>query len=95
MGQHAELYNSWAWRRRRKAHLQQHPLCERCRVVHHRTTAACVAHHVTPHNGNLESFYHGALVSLCKQCHDSDAQLIEKGSEPRPTIGLDGWPIDE
>jgi len=73
--------------------LRHHPLCQQCRDVHHRVTAASVAHHVVPHNGNLDLFNRGALVSLCKQCHDQDMQSIERGGTPRQTIGLDGWPI--
>jgi 5-methylcytosine-specific restriction endonuclease McrA len=94
MGQHSHLYTTWKWRLRRKAHLQQHPLCQRCLDVHNRVTQATIAHHITPHNGDLNAFYRGALMSLCQQCHDSDAQSLEKGGVPRSTIGLDGWPID-
>jgi hypothetical protein len=30
---------------------------------------------------------------LCKECHDSDAQAIEKGGQPKQTIGVDRWPV--
>ena len=55
---------------------------------------ASIAHHIQRHHGNPELFWRGELVSLCKQCHDSDAQSIEKGGKPRRTIGADGWPIE-
>ena len=93
MGQHNHLYQTKAWKLRRKAQLAQHPLCQQCRDAHQRVTQASIAHHVVPHNGDLNLFYRGELVSLCKQCHDSDAQRLEKGGAVRPTIGLDGWPI--
>jgi 5-methylcytosine-specific restriction endonuclease McrA len=94
MGQYAHLYNTPAWRRRRMHQLRRQPLCQQCRDVHKRVTAASVAHHVVPHNGNTDLFYRGELMSLCRQCHDQDMQSLEKGGTPRLTIGLDGWPID-
>ena len=74
--------------------LRQHPLCQQCLDLHCHVTQATVAHHVVPHNGNLDLFYRGELKSLCAQCHNQDAQSVERGGIPRPTIGLDGWPID-
>jgi 5-methylcytosine-specific restriction endonuclease McrA len=95
MGQYAELYNTKAWRRRRMQQLRQRPLCQQCANVHHRVTAATIAHHVVPHNGDIDSFYRGELMSLCAQCHDQDMQSLEKGGQLRQTIGIDGWPIDQ
>lgn len=39
---------------------------------------ATIAHHVEPHKGNEELFFHGALASSCKPCHDKIEQSIEK-----------------
>jgi 5-methylcytosine-specific restriction enzyme A len=92
MGQHDRLYKTYQWKLRRNSQLQQHPLCHQCMTVHQRVTAATIVHHAVPHNGDRNLFFYGALVSLCKQCHDSDMQAIEKGGVPRPIIGIDGWP---
>ena len=34
------------------------------------------------HTRNPEQFWQGELVSLCKQCHDSDAQRLKKAASP-------------
>jgi hypothetical protein len=54
-------------------------------------TAATVAHHAQPHRGDREKFWRGELVSLCEECHNTDAQIIERGGEPKPMVGVDGW----
>lgn len=57
--------------------------------------AATVAHHRTPHKGNEMLFWHGELVSSCKQCHDSMYHMQEaSGIEYDTAIGHDGMPID-
>jgi hypothetical protein len=57
-------------------------------------TPATIADHVEPHHGDRHKFYHGALQSTCKACHDGDKRSIERrGYNNR--IGEDGWPIDK
>jgi 5-methylcytosine-specific restriction protein A len=59
------LYNTTQWRELRRAHLQAHPLCEQCKREG-RITAARVADHVRPHNGDEKKFYDPSnLQSLC------------------------------
>jgi 5-methylcytosine-specific restriction enzyme A len=82
-------YNTARWQRLREAQLQAEPLCAMC---HPRLTPATVCDHIEPHNGDLAKFWAGPFQSLCKRCHDSDKQRMEKGFKPRPSIGLDGWP---
>jgi hypothetical protein len=67
-------------------------LCEWCEA-RGLYTLATIAHHLVPHRGDPVLFWSGELVSLCKECHDSDAQAIEKGGQPKQTIGVDGWPV--
>ena len=55
---------------------------------------ATVANHATPHHGSYDLFWHGALNSLCKQCHNSDMQRIEGGGVGRSMVDKDGWPIE-
>lgn len=86
-------YTSTRWRRRRRHQLQRRPLCQWCEKRGH-ITVATIAHHIEPHKGDPGKFWFGELVSLCKDCHDVDAQRIERGGKPRQQVGADGWPID-
>lgn len=92
----AEAYRRWyktqRWQRIRAQQLNAEPLCAYCLNIG-RTTAATVCDHVEPHKGDERLFWHGPFQSLCKQCHDSDKQRIEKGGKPKQVIGLDGWPV--
>lgn len=92
MSQWHHLYNTRAWRRRRELQLRLHPACRWCREVDGRLTAATVADHVTPHRGDPVLFA-GPLQSLCKHCHDSKKQQLERTGHVR---GCDarGVPLD-
>ena len=74
---HHALYNNPRWVARRRQQLQQQPLCQYCLALGY-TVAATVADHVIPHKGDLNIFWHGALQSLCKPCHDKWKYQIEK-----------------
>ena len=87
-----QWYEHARWRRRRQRQLKLRPLCAWCEK-RGQVTEATVAHHTEPHRGDRVKFWTGELVSLCKKCHDIDAQRIEKGGRPRAVIGDDGWPI--
>lgn len=53
-----------------------------------------VADHKRPHRGDEALFWDDAnLWAVCKPCHDGEKQRIERGSVPRVTTGVDGWPI--
>lgn len=55
-------------------------------------TFATVADHIEPHRGDASLFWNPAnLQSLCKLCHDSIKQKMERNDKPQ--IGVDGWPI--
>jgi 5-methylcytosine-specific restriction enzyme A len=41
---------------------------------------ATVAHHLVPHRGDWQLFIAGDLQSLCKRCHDSEAQAEDATS---------------
>jgi len=58
-------------------------------------TPATIADHVTQHHGDPIAFSFGELQSLCKHCHDSDKRFLELRGYERPTIGEDGWPIED
>jgi len=62
---------------------------------------ATVADHVTPHQGDRNAFWFGALQSLCSTCHSSTKKREEyKANPPKGArtysleVGEDGWPID-
>jgi 5-methylcytosine-specific restriction endonuclease McrA len=90
--QASELYGSAAWKKRRAAQLREHPLCTMCEQ-RGRVTPATVADHVTPHSGDPVAFFEGKLQSLCKTCHDSTKQRLEKSGR---MLGCDesGVPLD-
>lgn len=57
-------------------------------------TGASVVDHITPHKGDMGLFLDPKnLQSMCKHCHDSTAQRVEKGGDYR-RIGINGWPVE-
>lgn len=81
-----------AWRQLRARHLAHHPLCEFCRRLG-RVEPATVVDHVTPHRGSEVLFWDEQnLQSLCKLCHDSHKQTLEKSGYLKGS-DLDGMPL--
>ena len=79
------------WKRRRAEQLARQPLCERC-LKGGIVTTATVAHHRIRHQGNETLFWDGELESVCKPCHDGEAQREEHGRLPQ-TLDSVGWPV--
>lgn len=52
-------------------------------------TSQLVADHVEPHMGDPEKFWSGELQTLCKSCHDSTKQSMERGQ--RKANGRPSW----
>ncbi|HGY4466279.1 MULTISPECIES: HNH endonuclease [Klebsiella pneumoniae complex] len=73
------LYNTKRWYRLRYHQLQKQPLCE-FHLRRNQVISATVVDHIKPHKGD-ETLFHDPdnLQSLCKRCHDSVKQRIEKG----------------
>lgn len=71
------LYNTRAWKRRRKDQLTAEPFCRLCGQAGHRTPAT-VADHIDPHRGDEDKFLNGDLQSLCGGCHSSVKQAEER-----------------
>ncbi len=92
MSKWAHLYNDVQWRKLRARQLRDEPLCRMCKA-RGKITPATICDHIEPHKGDIKKFWAGPFQSLCKTCHDSDKQRIEKGGKPKPFIGLDGWPV--
>lgn len=84
-------YNS-RWAKARATYLAANPLCVMCaqRGV---VTPATVVDHKVPHRGDSGLFWDsGNWQSLCKRCHDSHKQRLERSGK-EIGCGLDGIPI--
>ena len=87
------LYNSKTWKQLRLRQLQAEPLCVMC-SARGLVVVAGVVDHIKPHKGNEALFFNPLnLQSLCKPCHDSAKQTLEKSGV---LIGCatDGTPLD-
>ena len=83
---------SYQWNKARLAFLKRHPLCVVCKD-HGRVVASSVVDHIQPHKGDTALFWDRSnWQALCKHCHDSHKQRIEKRAasgvviEPRPEV---------
>jgi len=92
MSQYPKLYGSKTWYRLRNHQLAAAPLCAYCEAQG-LTVAASIVDHIRPHHGNINLFSDPKnLQSLCKRCHDSHKQRLEKTGR---TLGCDihGFPL--
>ena len=90
----AERGYGYKWQQAREGFLKKNPLCEdhkaRGQVV-----AATVVDHIAPHRGDMKLFWDRAnWQSLCKTCHDSHKQRLEK-SGVDTGCSTDGIPLDK
>lgn len=95
-----KLYSTALWRAVRRAQLQAHPLCERCKAAGF-IVAATVCNHVDPKTKlDPATFYDGPFSSVCQACHDQAIARDEHRGvrTTRPgyhgAVDADGWPID-
>lgn len=76
-----KYYKTAAWARLRLWQLKREPLCRFCKrkgIV----TEANTVDHIIPHKGDMDKFFDKSnLCSLCKQCHSSIKQRMEKSGE--------------
>lgn len=106
---HAHLYNTPAWRRLRLSHLQENPICARCRALGvindgNRQPAGCqtahwrpglVVDHILAHHGLPERFWDpDNLQTLCHWHHDIEKRQADQRGFSRQ-IGEDGLPEDD
>lgn len=85
-------YSLARWHKLRAKQLRDEPLCRMHRQVG-QTVAATICDHVTPHRGDEHLFWSGPFQSLCKTCHDSYKQAMEKSGRALQPVGIDGWPV--
>src|SRR6266516_2838836 len=87
-------YASRRWKRLRKLHLQQSPLCVRCQRKG-MTRAATEVHHPKAHKGDPLLFWDpNNLESLCHSCHSREAQSEDHLGYNKFAVDDDGWPSD-
>lgn len=88
---HQSLYRTVEWRAKAKAQLEAEPWC-RFHAKLGQQVKATIADHIERHGGDPFKFWSGRLQSLCKPCHDSVKQSMERGN----TAGCDvnGMPTD-
>lgn len=78
---YVKWYKTAAWSRLRKNQLARESLCRFCKEKNIITEANTVDHR-KEHKGNMELFFDaGNLQSLCKSCHSSQKQRLEKSGE--------------
>ena len=87
-----EWYGLGRWKTRARFQMQTHPLCAHC-LEKGIVKKGVIADHVVPHRGNWNSFWLGALQTLCRNCHESGKKYQEQRGF-RSDIGDDGWPVD-
>jgi len=95
------LYQSKRWRSLRSVILTrdlftcQRPGCGVPLTSGRSAQNSAVVHHRIPHKGDLELFFDQEnLEAVCWSCHSGEIQSEEKlGYDP--TIGSDGWPVDD
>lgn len=84
----------YKWQKARLEYLCLNPLCVECERLG-KTTAAMVVDHIKPHRNNMELFWdQGNWQALCKQCHDSYKQRLEKSGVIKTGADRDGFPSD-
>ena len=67
----------YRWAKFRLAFLSANPLCEYCKAKD-RVEAANICDHDLPHEHDPELFWDNTFTALCKRCHDSTKQRMER-----------------
>lgn len=71
----------YKWQKARAAYLKKHPLCVQ-HEIRGIVEIATVVDHKIPHRGDMNLFWDsGNWQSLCKPCHDSWKQRLEKSGK--------------
>lgn len=69
---------TYKWQQASKAYLKKHPLCVR-HEEEGRAISATVVDHKIPHRNDMKLFWdRNNWQGLCKPCHDSYKQRLEK-----------------
>lgn len=73
-----KFYKGRRWMAVRAAHLQDEPLCRKCRESG-RLTAATLVDHIIPRKAGGAEYDKSNLQSLCMPCHSAKTRHEEKG----------------
>lgn len=73
-------YKTANWQRIRRTQLSREPLCRFCKKKGIVTPGSTVDH-IQPHRGDINKFFSGPFQTLCKECHSSAKQRLEKSGE--------------
>ena len=65
------------WARFRLSFLSRNPLCEYC-AAKDRIVPAAICDHDLPHDHDPALFWDNTFTALCKRCHDSTKQRMER-----------------
>ena len=87
------LYDNQRWRKVRRMHLAEHPMCVMCERQG-RVTAATVVDHIVPHEGNADLFWDmDNWQSLCATCHSGIKRQQEHHGYSQ-AADINGLPMD-
>lgn len=75
---------------RRARYLRANPLCAHCLAKGFAVLATELDHRIPLKDGGPDDASN--FQSLCRSCH-VDKSAKDRGLDPKPVIGLDGWPI--
>jgi 5-methylcytosine-specific restriction enzyme A len=90
-----DRYQREVWRKRAKNWLATHPCCALC-AARGLAVPATICDHITPdRNADWLTFLSAPVQSLCAPCHVGDKRRMQHGRRPRPTFGLDGYPLPD
>ncbi|WP_121665261.1 HNH endonuclease [Mesonia aquimarina] len=85
LAENEKFYNSWSWRKVRKAFLQKNPTCIKCEAENKVTTAKYVDHIQRIEDGGAKLSEEN-LQSLCKFHHDSKSGKEAHGYKEKKGI---------
>lgn len=88
----AERIRGRALQQARRRHFRANPLCVHCERKGYITLATQLDHITALVNGGADRSDN--KQGLCDDCHKAKTN-VDLGRKDRPSIGLDGWPIDD
>ena len=87
------MYDTVRWRKARKRHLDEYPLCVLC-DRQGITTAASIVDHIQEHKGDYDLFWDANnWQSLCASCHSGIKRMQENYGYSQ-AADVDGIPLD-
>ena len=85
-----KCYSSARWARIRRHQLVEHALCKFC-LERGIVEPATIYDHIEPHRGDVNKFWLGPFMSLCKRIKRASARWSRSGPPPPPGRGRPTW----